>query len=170
MLFHWVSRVRVKFIACRTGVIVLPTQSTGGKCEARCATCYACLPPLAPLLLLYLAYVKFFQYVTRRFYESNATAELLPLKIVAGGTRLIFIFSLFFFFAPIPPSVLLIFLKRPKKRKRKKKERERRRVFESSRVNITCDVNLFSCLVLQYLETKKCCRWAEASGFSFGVE
>ena len=169
MLFHWVSRVRVKFIACRTGVIVLPTQSTGGNCEARCATCYACLPPLAPLLLLYLAYVKFFQYVTRRFYESNTTAELLPLKIVGGGTRLL-LFFLFFFSRQSRPPFYWSFLRDQKKGKRKKKERERRRVFESSRVNITCDVSLFSCLVLQYLETKKCCRWAEASGFSFGVE
>lgn len=168
MLFHWVSRV--KFIACRTGVIVLPTQSTGGNCEARCATCYACLPPLAPLLLLYLAYVKFFQYVTRRFYESNTTAELLPLKIVAGGTRLLLFFLFFFFSRQSRPPFYWSFLRDQKKRKRKKKERERRRVFESSRVNITCDVSLFSCLVLQYLETKKCCRWAEASGFSFGVE
>ena len=170
MLFHWVSRVRVKFIACRTGVIVLPTQSTGGNCEARCATWYACLPPLAPLLLLYLAYVKFFQYVTRRFYESNTTAELLPLKIVAGGTRLLLFFLFFFFSRQSRPPFCWSFLKDQKKGKRKKKERERRRVFESSRVNITCDVSLFSCLVLQYLETKKCCRWAEASGFSFGVE
>lgn len=170
MLFHWVSRVRVKFIACRTGVIVLPTQSTGGNCEARCATCYACLPPLAPLLLLYLAYVKFFQYVTRRFYESNTTAELLPLKIVAGGTRLLLFFLFFFFSRQSRLPFCWSFLRDQKKGKRKKKERERRRVFESSRVNITCDVSLFSCLVLQYLETKKCCRWAEASGFSFGVE
>lgn len=170
MLFHWVSRVRVKFIACRTGVIVLPTQSTGGNCEARCASCFACLPPLAPLLLLYLAYVKFFQYVTRRFYESNTTAEILPLKIVAGGTRLLLFFLFFFFSRQSRPPFYWSFLRDQKKEKGRKKERERRRVFESSRVNITCDVNLFSCLVLQYLETKKCCRWAEASGFSFGVE
>lgn len=129
MLFHWVSRVRVKFIACRTGVIVLPTQSTGGKCEARCATCYACLPPLAPLLLLYLAYVKFFQYVTRRFYESNTTAELLPLKIVAGGTRLIFIFSLFFFFSrQSRPPFYWSFL-RDQKREKGRKKREKEGVF-----------------------------------------
>lgn len=128
MLFHWVSRVRVKFIACRTGVIVLPTQSTGGKCEARCATCYACLPPFAPLLLLYLAYVKFFQYITRRFYESNTTAEILPLKIVAGGTRLL-LFFLFFFFSRQSRSPFYWSFLRDQIKEKGRKKREKEGVF-----------------------------------------